>query len=50
MPPVLHLVPAGTLPSYPFQNDDIMLAALVVGLVACAVFVWLNLPPLMADG
>ena len=30
--------------------DDIMLAALVVGLVACAVFVWLNLPPLMADG
>jgi hypothetical protein len=30
--------------------DDIMLAALVVGLVACAVFIWVNLPRLMAIG
>jgi hypothetical protein len=30
--------------------DDLMLAALLVGLVACAVFVWLSLPRLMADG
>jgi len=30
--------------------DDLMLAALIVGLAACAVFVWLTLPRLMADG
>ncbi len=30
--------------------DDVMLVVLVLGLVACAVFVWLNLGRLMANG
>jgi hypothetical protein len=30
--------------------DDVMLVVLVLGLVACAVFVWLNLGRLMAYG
>jgi hypothetical protein len=30
--------------------DDLMLVTLVMGLVACAVFVWLNLPRFVATG
>jgi hypothetical protein len=49
-PPAMAIPPAEEAVARVTLFDDLMLGVLIVGLVACAVFVWINLPRFLATG